>query len=82
MPLKKISEKFYCYAPWTNLCLYTNNILKISCNSMNIIFQEKEIWNNEEIVQYRQMIIDRNLLLCRAECASRGSESFSIKMGI
>ena len=77
-----VNEKFFCYAPWTNLCLYTNNILKIACNSIDIICKGTEIWNNRELIKYRQMIADKNLMLCREDCANRGFESFSIKMGI
>jgi MoaA/NifB/PqqE/SkfB family radical SAM enzyme len=72
----------FCYAPWTNLCLYSDNILKIACNSIDIKFTGKEIWNNNEFVKYRQMIIDKNLLLCRKECSNRGEESSSTRMGI
>ena len=77
-----VNEKIFCYAPWTNLCLYTNNILKIACNSIDINCKETEIWNNRELIKYRQMIVDKNLMLCREDCANRGFESFSIKMGI
>ena len=49
---------------------------------MDIKLQGTEIWNNEEFVKYRQKIIDKNLILCVKDCANRGSESFSIKMGI
>lgn len=78
----KSEDYLFCYAPWTNLCLYTNNVLKIACNSFDVNFKEKEIWNNEEFINYRRMIINKDLLLCKAECANRGSESLSIRMGI
>lgn len=78
----KDEDYCFCYAPWTNLCLYTNDILKISCNSMDVKFKGKELWNNEEFIKYRQMIIDKNLLLCKEECNNRGAESLSIKLGL
>ena len=79
-----MKSKMFCYAPWTNLCLYTKDEIKFTCSSVSVIYDKikKEIWNNDFFVNYRKLLLSNNLSLCVKDCSDKGDQGSSIKLGI
>lgn len=80
----KLKSKMFCYAPWTNLCLYTDYEIKFTCSSASVIYDKikKDIWNNDFFVNYRKLLLNNNLSLCVKNCSDKGDQGDSIKLGI
>lgn len=80
----KIKPKIFCYAPWTNLCLYTDYEIKFTCSSASVFYNKtnKEIWNNDFFVNYRKLLSKKDLSLCVKDCSNKGDQGNSIKLGI
>lgn len=83
--IKKLNDKMFCLAPWKMLFFDYNNILRFACNTNPIYIDNNstdDIWNCEDVVEYRKYILNNDLSNCSILCRNTGEYGNRTKLGI
>ena len=83
--VKELNENLFCLAPWKMLFFDYNNILRFACNTNPIYIDNNstdDIWNCEDVVEYRKYIVNNDLSNCNILCRNTGEYGNRTKLGI
>ncbi|MDD5021106.1 MAG: radical SAM protein, partial [Endomicrobiaceae bacterium] len=82
---KQHNNDLFCISPWTRIYLDFQSYIRITCLSNHIDIKKykyNEIWNCDELVDYRRKIINNDFSNCNSLCRGCGEYTERAKIGL
>jgi MoaA/NifB/PqqE/SkfB family radical SAM enzyme len=77
------ADDLFCIAPWTTLCFFEHNLIRMACMADTIkVNADAEIWNNEAVVDYRVKVVKGDYTICNKECYDLDSDRKTTRLGL
>jgi len=61
----KFKETVFCLLPWKKICLNKDKKVSFDCHCNTIEIEDDDIWNDKEIVEYREKILKNKEYSCK-----------------